>query len=453
MVGSADLPPQDDHVVSAAAEERPDTAVVFGLCKRLIEQVADANSLIAPLSSSGSHGGAAAGFWLKPLGLSGGLLGLGYAIGYLAGVFGREDWLQLSHDYLRTAVAATHEHPVALPGLSSGSAGLGFCVNAASHMEPRFAPSALRIAQQVAKQTMAFPYERMTGSWGVTCYDVISGASGIVSYLCDAPDAEEVSIARDRLLTALVTFVTEDAPARWVLTPEAMARSSSPAFPIRYPRGCYDLGLAHGLAGPLAALSKAKLRGHEVAGQASAITRLADWMWSRAIEDEVGITWPQCWPQDEGALWPTRSAWCYGSPGVCRSLWLAGEAVGDRKLAEQAMEALMLTRVRQRGTYSAGGLCHGTPGHLVILNCFLRDAPSPELQTFQRELVSVVVSSFSDEARFGYVDLLQGGYDDIIPGEARVDNPGLLTGSMGAAVALGSSVGPMRPGPECFMLL
>lgn len=64
------------------------------------------------------------------------------------------------------------------------------------------------------------------------------------------------------------------------------------------------------------------------------IAFLADWVVTHQVGQEWGIDWPDSVPlecaavaQDWQRLPPTRAAWCYGAPGVARSLWLASCAL------------------------------------------------------------------------------------------------------------------------------
>jgi Lanthionine synthetase C-like protein len=121
----------------------------------------------------------------------------------------------------------------------------------------------------------------------------------------------------------------------------------------RYPYGNLNCGLAHGIPGPLAMMSLALRHGVTVPGLSDAVDCAATWLAGHRADDRWGVNWPVAVPiTAEGTVEavkpgcadePSRSAWCYGAPGVARALWLAGLALDRpdwRHLAVEAMQAV-----------------------------------------------------------------------------------------------------------------
>ena len=76
-----------------------------------------------------------------------------------------------------------------------------------------------------------------------------------------------------------------------------------------------NLGLAHGISGPLALLSLAWRDGRRVDGQEDAIIRLVQWLLDRRLDRDGRPTWPGLVePADLAAgappLVPARASWC-----------------------------------------------------------------------------------------------------------------------------------------------
>jgi hypothetical protein len=98
-----------------------------------------------------------------------------------------------------------------------------------------------------------------------------------------------------------------------------------------FPGGYFNCGMAHGLPGLLAALSLAHIQGYAYPDLREALVYMSDWLLGHCIYDARGINWPGGIPLEVAhnpvalsALTGTWSAWCYGAPGVSRSLWLTG---------------------------------------------------------------------------------------------------------------------------------
>jgi lantibiotic biosynthesis protein len=121
--------------------------------------------------------------------------------------------------------------------------------------------------------------------------------------------------------------------------------------------------------------------------------------------------------------------WCNGTPGIARALWLAGEALDApsyRDAAVAAMESVL--RLPAAGVDPRSpSICHGLSGVLQIALRFARDTGKP---AFTQGVVAVterLLALYDPGARFGYVNPEPVGLKD---------DPGLLCGASGAALAL-----------------
>ncbi len=155
----------------------------------------------------------------------------------------------------------------------------------------------------------------------------------------------------------------------------------------------------------LAFLSLVRSCGLPFARLDEAIVVIADWLSANRLDDEWGVNWPTAVPLEEvesaadsqlrpreRSDWtggPSRSAWCYGSPGVARSLWLAGQALDRpdyRDLAVSAMEAVFRRPVPAR-MIDSPTFCHGVAGLLAIALRFARETQSPLFVMESQKLV------------------------------------------------------------------
>lgn len=254
-------------------------------------------------------------------------------------------------------------------------------------------------------------------------YDAVSGAAGLGRLLL-ALEPDQPALAD--LLAALVELAEPSGgvlPRWWVAGGPGL-----PGADPTYPRGHLNLGLAHGIPGPLALLALAWLRGVRVPGQDEAIDALASWLAARRAPAGRDSTAGGFWPmtvrvEDEEAGHlpadpPTRAAWCYGTPGAARALFLAGTALNRSDWQATAVAALAGTlRDPSSWNLDGAGLCHGTGGLLRITQRMAEESGSAELAEHLPMLASAVAA-------------------DLDRALAADGSSGLLEGRAGAALAL-----------------
>ncbi|GAA3027108.1 lanthionine synthetase C family protein [Streptosporangium longisporum] len=201
-------------------------------------------------------------------------------------------------------------------------------------------------------------------------FDLISGLTGIGAYLLHRHGGGEQ--LRDVLaylvrLTEPLTVDGETFPGWWC----GSAAGGEPSQ--RWPGGHGNLGLAHGIAGPLALLATAMRRGITVAGQAEAMDRICCWLEQWRCGTGANAWWPGMISQAErrgGTVQqpgPQRPSWCYGTPGMARAQQLAALAVGDPQRQRHAEEALAgcVADDKQLSLLGDASLCHGWAGLLL----------------------------------------------------------------------------------------
>lgn len=200
-------------------------------------------------------------------------------------------------------------------------------------------------------------------------YDLIRGLTGIGAYLLAREP--EGDLLRDVLaylvrLTEPVTIGDETLPGWWT------DRAPDDRPSARWPGGHGNLGIAHGIAGPLALMSLALRRGVEVPGQADAIDQVRHWLdrW------RCGPPPTQWWPGTITRLehnagvadqpGPQRPSWCYGTPGLARAQQVAAIALGDEPAQRRAEQVLAdcIADPAQLALLTDGSLCHGWAGVL-----------------------------------------------------------------------------------------
>ncbi|MFE7751382.1 lanthionine synthetase C family protein [Streptomyces sp. NPDC057428] len=198
-------------------------------------------------------------------------------------------------------------------------------------------------------------------------YDLISGLTGLGVYLLTRGGHDTLLLEILCYLVRLTEAVTADhdlLPGWWTGDGPELRPS------VEWPDGHCNLGLAHGICGPLAFMAICMRRGLTVPGQARAIryicTTLDQWClgtgdrpwWPETLSRRE---WKTRVPRRNG---PGRPSWCYGTPGIARARQLAALALGNAPLQHHAEAALVacVTDERQLSRLTDASLCHGWAG-------------------------------------------------------------------------------------------
>jgi hypothetical protein len=402
-----------------------------------------------------------------PAGVAQGYAGLAIMCGYLDSCFPEEGWDASGHRFLETAVGSGVDLSTLPAGLYSGLAGLAFAAWTLSRRGTRY--SRLLAALEGALIPDAVSLARRLGqARGVSVheFDVVSGAAGVGAYLLWRKDDPAADAALRLILESLVALTEEDNDVpRWhtsvPLLDEEMAQT--------YPQGNLNCGLAHGIPGPLTLLALSHLSGVTVDKSAEALRRLASWLLSHRADDDWGINWPPAVPLEEpvspslastasnhapsspassrDARGPSRAAWCYGSPGVARALWLTGQALKEQHYCDVALDAIQAVyrRPLPARQIDSPTFCHGVAGLLQITLRFAHDTNLPVFVEAAQGLCEQLLALYDAQTLLGYYSLEPSG--------RRVDQPGLLDGAAGVSLVLLAASTPREPVWDRLFLL
>lgn len=367
---------------------------------------------------------------------------------YMAQSFPEQGWEQIARRYARLAAESTHQQSNQQLGLLGGISGLALSINLLRQFDNRYNKTSSLLETRIAKLVLEYPWRRTTAGVADYDYDIISGASGILGYLLSVHSQEPVTQEAIQTLVAYLTWLgtkeDEQGRKRWFIPPSHFQAKYLHEI---YPTGYFNVGLAHGIPGPLAALSLAWLAGYQSEEQQAAIRGISDWLIEQQIQDSWGSLWPNgvtlqpsFFTRQHGA-WFERAAWCYGVPGVARSLWLAGIALNNEELRQLAVTSLesALKRPNGIGDLTSPILCHGLAGLLIICLRFANETESPLIHDTIPILVERILGFCSTEYAFG----VQG--EDSGTPVAAVDNPGFLTGAAGVLLSLLAVATPIEP--------
>ncbi|MGY5128058.1 lanthionine synthetase C family protein [Streptomyces nigrescens] len=291
-------------------------------------------------------------------------------------------------------------------------------------------------------------------------YDAISGLAGEGRGLLLAADHGDERCAQAlRDVLDFLVGMTHPLPSPagdgsqmpgWWCAPD---RYLVPRDRAEFPGGDFNVGVAHGICGPLALMSLAYRAGHQVPGMPDALRRMADWVVSVGYPDELGMRWPGRVAHPEAAGEPShpslqrrqsgetgarsRSGWCYGTSGIAWTLYLAGRALDDRRLTDLAEDAVsgLVQRPYDAAVSADPGFCHGRAGILHTVSRMALATGRTEWWAAADELARELVAECDARTPFGYRQVLPPSPLSE-PTPHRVHNPGLLDGAAGIALVL-----------------
>lgn len=223
-------------------------------------------------------------------------------------------------------------------------------------------------------------------------YDPISGLAGIGIYLLQA---------QNFLVADILRHLTCSFASGWHLPADYLFLEEERE---RYPGGVFNLGLSHGVTGALAFFAHAGVQGVEVPGQRDLGLKIASWLESKRENDY----WPPLIPFVESApTAPPVDSWCYGAPGIARTLYLTGKWLGDKPMQERALDTFHA--LVKRSNLNNPAFCHGLSGLLMTTYLMAKETRSEvlhkELSRIENEILA-----------FGFNDLEPG----LLEGEAGI---------------------------------
>ncbi|MFF1714640.1 lanthionine synthetase C family protein [Streptomyces sp. NPDC058268] len=242
-------------------------------------------------------------------------------------------------------------------------------------------------------------------------YDTFCGLTGIGAYLLrTAPHGS----AMEKVLRYLVSL-THPIDIDGLATPGWWVEHD-PSRTNRLPGGHGNLGVAHGITGPLMLLARAHHRGIQVDGQADAIRAICDHLDRWRQESATGPWWPEHLTLTDLTTGrphhqhPGRPSWCYGTPGIARAGQLAAIALNDQTLQNTYEKALQqcLNDPTQLAQITDTSLCHGWAGLYQTTFRAARDARTPHLGSLLPDLRKNLIAHARPAAAEG-PGLLEGG--------------------------------------------
>jgi hypothetical protein len=372
-----------------------------------------------------------------------------------------------AHAHLDAAVAALRGNTHG--GLAGGCGSIAFVAAIAASATGGYEGLLGRLEPALATHAeKKITYERWrlhSGGVGTAwdAYDAIIGLAGVGRLLLMAVDAgRTVHLHTLRQILAFLCELTDPivvdghrVPGWW--TPPERYLS---AYDRRlFPGGDFNVGLAHGICGPLALLATALIRGVEVPRQVHAMGRILDWLALHRAATGSEPAWPPRvgWDtQIAGAralsahVDPPVASWCYGTAGVARAIQLAGRALRQPSWEETAVAALRAALQQPAAAVGLGDatFCHGTAGLLQASWRVATDTGDSELAVHAARLAGEILASFDPDVPFGFQHLAPRRSGSGEPHWKALDIAGALDGAAGVALTLVTATRSVHVGDD-----
>jgi len=287
-------------------------------------------------------------------------------------------------------------------------------------------------------------------------YDIINGLAGNLPFLLLDPNQGKHLALAKRTLTLFVTSVLQMQLSK---KNALVLREKNNGSEIAY----YNLGMSHGLS----ALSAAACKGIIVPNQLNAIsflqlffhdtqmvftsnvagreTQVSGWSGTVAIHNQT--------KEVKEVKTLERMSWCYGTPGILYSQFLAANALHDSEAIYQTITAFenATTLPLENFLISSPTICHGYSGVLLIYNELARKTGNVKFSRFRDQIVQKLLSTFSPAYEFGFYE-----YDKVFRGTLynkarRFKDTGILNGSSGVILSLLSTKSSAKEWENMFL--
>lgn len=369
--------------------------------------------------------------------------------------FPHQGWEAPRQQYMRLLASTSQQQPLVSPALFYGTAGVLFVLESLSAGGTRYQQTLARLQQALWEQVGQTRWQPGVEEVANSDFELIAGAAGVLGVLVGLANPLEITRSTIQVLLDYLLWLAEPAQPpgqeRWFCPVHLLIGEHQRQC---FPQGQFNCGLSHGIPGPLAALALAELAGYQAPGLRDALAFASHWLIEHHTSDVWGINWPAAIPcevasapEQWGTLPGARAAWCYGAPGVARSLFLAGQALDDDHLCQFALNALLtvLRRPVPHRFIDSPTLCHGVAGLLQICLRFFHDTRDATLAEQIPLLVTQILDAFDAQSPLGFRDYERA--------DMLVDQPDWLTGAPGTAMVLLAASCPVEPGWDRLLLV
>lgn len=269
--------------------------------------------------------------------------------------------------------------------------------------------------------------------------DCINGLSGALGYFLLYDNSASI-LASKRILSCLIKVFSS--PNAWHAPPQCFFLHTDNLPPCD---SVVSLGLAHGVAGVLAALSLSEKKGLSISGQKEVMNSLCkDYLLDSLRKEADILYWPSMLFYDsanrEIFRLPTKKmSWCHGSLGILRAIQLYAQSMRMTSLEDWVFDRFNVITGIPFETLNLDSpiFCHGIAGLLTTLHAMSygqdHKIPMECLDLYGKK----ILDSYKPKSRYGFdsTDYIRNSTHSIIKVQKN-DGTTLLSGTPGIILAL-----------------
>lgn len=199
-------------------------------------------------------------------------------------------------------------------------------------------------------------------------HDFLSGAIGIGIYLLENIASEEDIARVEGVINSLDKISYVDNKQRYWKDDQYYFKENDPNY-----SSSVNLGLAHGQPGKIVFLSKALMKGVSPNKTSKILRESVNFLLRCKNKDSSFSNYPNRFLINGAANdeLESRLGWCYGDLSICISLWIAGSALKNDEIKNEAVNICLSTlnrKNRAETNINEATICHGAAGVAHIYN-------------------------------------------------------------------------------------
>jgi hypothetical protein len=353
------------------------------------------------------------------------------------------EWRNLATEHLDMAVRQVCAKLPPSLGLFGGLSGIGWAIE---HVTGMLAEGTGTDGGDPLEDVDRLLLRRLNVSHWMEPYDLVAGLVGIGVYFLERLPRPSAAEGLEMILGHLeARSEVSWGGITWLTPPAHLPKEMR----VSCPAGNYNLGVAHGVPGVIGFLGDVAAAGIEAARATRLLEGAVRWLLAQQRPPDARSRYGTVFvPGSE--LTDSRPTWCYGDPGIAATLYRSGALLERADWTRQALALLdhSLQRTIEDSRIVDAALCHGAFGTAHIYNRIGQAEGCPR---------------YRDAATYWYGEGLKlrqpgfwfGGFfawrRDASP--QTVEDPSLLSGASGAALALIAAAYPVEPRWDRLLLL
>ncbi|MGX7038108.1 lanthionine synthetase C family protein [Vagococcus fessus] len=394
-----------------------------------------------------------------PVTMSHGLPGLCLLYAELDRQYPEEGWMEYCDIYIQKLVEIVKQTKIEDSSLFSGLCGICLAIGESSNngkFYRKFKSSVDEFLKKLVqdklnvinseKNTIIFEYDTMQGLAGILNYMLLDNLNK--KYF-----REEIEVILKYFirLSSKSNYKGNDIPHWRIDSKDLFLEEEKKLFP----EGAINLGVSHGISGPLIVMSKALESDINVDGLRGSILSITELLITKM--DVTYKNWPSMVDirdiaNNERIYENSRDAWCYGRPGVAFALLKASQALNDKEILGIACESMLSGIHTEMGLISPT-FCHGYIGVSYIYKKFFELTSIKEFDYEYRRLLEETLFFYDENLPFCYPNLENNLNEENYQIKKIINSMGILDGVVGILLPLLSMLGDKKTNWDAVFLL